>query len=93
MQGCFFWAFQCQPPLLLLMVQESGEKTTWDGAKTLSKYWDKLPTSTGDRQISAINSNYHPETSQQSSFSRGPPGAMNLSRRQEPRARASTESL
>ena len=25
---------------ILLMLQKSGEKTTWDGAKTLQKEWD-----------------------------------------------------
>ena len=36
--NCFNWE-------ILLMVQKSGEKTTWDGAET-KKYWEKLPTST-----------------------------------------------
>ena len=29
-----------------------SQTTTWGGAKTLKKYWDKLPTSIADRRIS-----------------------------------------
>ena len=37
------------------MVQKSGEKTIWDGAKTLEIDGDRLPTSTGEPRISSIN--------------------------------------
>ena len=37
------------------MVQKS-QTTTWDGPKTLDNNGHKLPTSTGERRISSINS-------------------------------------
>ena len=43
------------PPIyttILLMVQKSGEKTTWDVQSSANGKNYKLPTSTGDRRIS-----------------------------------------
>ena len=41
------WVNVPVPWMVLLMVQKSGEKTTWDGAETLQNHGQKLPTSTG----------------------------------------------
>ena len=55
------YLFQLQKPkklhisMVLLMVQKSQSQPQGDGAKTLETMGFQLPTSTGDRRISAIN--------------------------------------